>query len=332
MDISAKRERPPADNILNEIFFDQKCGKNDTHDLFFGWCSRAPLNQRIKTMCEGIGGVEGLCDFDSAFVDTPNPTIDNITDYVLPTNDVPPYPAKLPEYIFWRNKCKNGPGKITNDNGTERIDPTIADQIILKCRQEMYGVQGLPLWLMLLIIFLVLTAVTVSAGLFWKFYIKKRYFSPQRSTKMGSQWTSAPFLSKDEGSRFSTYSLKRSSALPIGSSQARRSGESSAIPIGSSQTRLISGRSSAVPIVSSNMKVVSGQSSAVPIGSSNTRVASGQSSAVPMSGSSTKVNSMSRAPSVTPSVTPSGAPSKASRETSRRSRTPSIRSSSAFKP
>lgn len=292
------KDRPPADKVINEVFFDKKCGYNETHDLFFTWCSRAPINQKVKAQCSGLTGTDIVCDFRGAFVDNNSSNIDDLPEYV-PDSDattvVPSYPEKLPEYWSYRWICDyGGPTKITNTNGTEKLDSDQADQIIMICRQELYGVQGLPLWLILLIIFLVLSAVTVSAGLFWKYYIKKKFYGHQHSTRTGSQWTSAPYQSSDGKSKFSRFSLTR--------------------------------RSGSIPTGSSNMKLISGQSSGVPIGSSQTRLVSGQSSAVPISNSSTKINSTSRAPSVATSMAPSRVPSKAPSETSRRSKTPSIRS------
>lgn len=54
-------DRPPADRIINEVFFDKKCGKGETNKQFFRWCMD-PKQNTFTTKCQGIGGAKVLCE------------------------------------------------------------------------------------------------------------------------------------------------------------------------------------------------------------------------------------------------------------------------------
>lgn len=204
--------RPPADIIINEVFFDKKCGLEKSHDRFYKWCSVASVGKKVKTQCEGISGSSGYCDFEAAFVKDLNSPLDNLTDYEFIANDtsIPEYPDKYPEYIYTSHSCNMGGQKATVWTNVTKISPDLSERIVRACHQEMYGVSGLPLWLILLVIFLVLLAISIAGSLFWTYWVKKKLDKkPGGSSRMSSRLTSAPFSSSSAKAGFTSAASRK---------------------------------------------------------------------------------------------------------------------------
>lgn len=109
---------------------------------------------------------------------------------------------RVPTEFSYLHQCGFGPDKPTTKwSDTIPLPRAKAEEIMEFCRQEVYGApQALPLWLILLIIFLVITAVSISAALFWHYWLRKKLYGRQHGDTSGSTigstfYTSAPFSS-----------------------------------------------------------------------------------------------------------------------------------------
>lgn len=269
-------ERPPADVMPAEVFFDKKCGKKagSEHDSFYRWCSK-PVEKELTVNCTEVGGLKGDCifkfrfgfdkikkryaqlsssDFDSSssfrelgLVDPKTgPKLDNSTNTTAPIGQ-PPIPQDPPRILFWDYKCAYG-NKTSGILGESKLSKDVADKIIRTCNQELYGVQeSWPLWLILLVIFIILVALTVAGGLFWRYWLRRKVYGRQAgepASTLGSQWTSAPLSAySDVSNQSKSSSDKRKKAQASAASQASVSnpsqlpGSLSRTPGSSQQTR-----------------------------------------------------------------------------------------------
>lgn len=166
-------DRTPADNLINEVFFDKKCGLDGSHDRLYQWCSEVPAERLVKSRCEGISGSAGPCELEAAFVPSENYNTSKLSEFVSNSTAVP----GEPKFIYIKHACSMGgedSTKWTNETKFLPLPRDELDKIILNCRQELYGVEGMPLWLILLVAFLVVIAVSVAGSLFWKFWLKHK--------------------------------------------------------------------------------------------------------------------------------------------------------------
>lgn len=194
--------RPPVDTMPNEIFFDKKCGKGKDHDTFFKWCAKPNDTERIHVVCEGISGSMGYCDAEvwfgfegqrsgnfTFFDSQPKPNSTTIPS-IIPK-------GRLPTKLNWKIICSVGPEKkALLTVGDVRIAKKVSEDIVTICRQELYGPeQGWPLWLILLVIFILIVALTIAGSLFWTYWLKRKIYGPQPGeplSTLGSRWTSVP--------------------------------------------------------------------------------------------------------------------------------------------
>lgn len=228
VELLAQTDTPPADDIVNEVFFYRKCGRFKTDKVFFQNCIN-PTTGIIKNIkCERLGGSSGACDFgieycfsqtkgqecppgdiapavliERAANDTVSTTVStNLTTSTTPvpsSTTVAPV-AQIPTGFRYYHTCSNGPGKPSTIFNTKVVPREKMEEVMEFCRQELFGPpKSLPLWLILLIIFLVITAVSIASFLFWRYWLRKKlYEKPQRenSSSFGSFFTSAPFSSR----------------------------------------------------------------------------------------------------------------------------------------
>lgn len=183
-------ERPPADDLINEIIFDKKCGrKKEGREAFFKWCTgeREYVN---NIRCSGLAGSSGQdCEVSASYYPGNG------------TNLKPPYYTDFkPKGIKVKIKCPNlaNPDKAVDWPPIEA--PFKNDDEFLKaakyCRQELYGVDGLAWWVILLIILAVLLVLALAFYLFWKYFLRARYYKTNSNGL--SQYTSAPFSATSE--------------------------------------------------------------------------------------------------------------------------------------
>lgn len=195
-------------DLLDEIFFKDKCGK-DSSQVFYGWCSAGAVDSKVITFCEPFGKHGQNCTHLFRF------TQDNIKNYsdpdplksgstrtttalnsTTPNADPNPVDAK---FLYIKPWCKIS--NVPLDNDAYYSPPIVKERIAtirLFCDQKLNGVQGMPLWLILLIIFLVLTAVITAAALFWRYWLRRRLYGPapdEPRSALESHITSAPFSS-----------------------------------------------------------------------------------------------------------------------------------------
>lgn len=158
-------DRPPVDKAVNEIFFDKKCGILGTEKLFFGNCMSPSDNEITGIKCEEFRGQSGACDMKIAFTFDNYRSSENTTPIAIPT-------GFRYDYSCYFGSQESKPPQILA--GNVRVPRETMLEVMEFCRQELYGPpSALPLWLILLIIFLVIAAVSVSAYLFWHYWLRK---------------------------------------------------------------------------------------------------------------------------------------------------------------
>lgn len=202
-------DRPPTDDPFSEIIFDRKCAtKPDDHNKFYRWCmfeANAGSSQDTTATCTGLGGGLGTCTLKARLSSKPNPfarylaqgveyvryirqeiettTITsspsdttNVTkSNISTTTPIPNDNTDRVRYFYWQRECEAGGNKPTEkSSGYKELTYEEADKLVRFCEQEIYGSPfGLPLWLLILIIMLVMTAVAVSAFFFWRSYTRR---------------------------------------------------------------------------------------------------------------------------------------------------------------
>lgn len=283
-----------------EVIF-EKCGKDS--DKFYKWCSKGLLNSKIETKCEGLFGTVGACDYKAQF--TENDSIKpfrsghiellatNTTEFnsttTPPVVDIvsPPTTGK-PNFIYWKHICSMGGSKKQNNDGFLKMDGDKYDKLTRLCSQKLYGVQGMSLWLILLICFLVLTAVITAFALFWRYWLRKRVYGPapgETVSAINSQYTSSPYSQSEAGREGSSSSSRKrrgaSSAMLSGSLMpSTRMASGSRMPSGSripSGSRMPSSGGRSVMVSGSKMPSSNNVSSASRM-YSNSRLNSGRNS------------------------------------------------------
>lgn len=184
-------ERPPSDVMVNEMFFDKKCGVEGTRQLFYENCMK-PSGSNIEGIkCKDVHGSSGVCDVELQFL------FDNETT----TPSVSADNQRIPTGLHYKHVCSFGPGKTgSNWEADVMLPRDRMQEIIESCRQELFGPPpSLPLWLILLIIFLVIAAVSITAFLFWRYWLRQKLYGRgpgNGSSSFGSFYTSAPFSSR----------------------------------------------------------------------------------------------------------------------------------------
>lgn len=256
-------ERPPADVMPAELFFDKKCGKSsEEHDYFFKWCSN-PTDSRISVNCTGVGGIKGDCRFGLKFgfeltknmlvelqylnpssAVFSNTTESSLTTVITTTESAP----KIPNELVWNYDCHYA-GKKSGLGGRSILTTEVAEKIVKTCHQELYGyTKPWPLWLILLVILIILSTLSFAGFLFWKYWLRPKLYGRQAGgvSTLGSQWTSVPLSNSSAISKSSSMSRRRRSSAPsnqsIVASRAKlESSPASGLP---SMSRLPSLRSS----------------------------------------------------------------------------------------
>lgn len=184
--------RPVVDTFIGEVFFDRKCGKqgDPLREEFYKWCSGEIKESKGAICYELAGGGENLkC---------------NVTVRWDPDTNQPLEPPDFPNYkptgVVWSIFCPNeiNPEKsgILNNAYSKFTDERELIEATKICRQELYGVEGLPWWLILLIILGVLLIVAGAFALFWKFFLRQKIYGRNQS-KMGSNFTSEAFTARE---------------------------------------------------------------------------------------------------------------------------------------
>lgn len=167
VDLREEAGRPPTDATFKEIFYDKKCGRYDGNQNFYRWCAGESSNATIETKCIGLHGSNQTCEATARIL----------------TED-PLYKDGFGPFEFLQ-VCRFGPTKEpTKENVTVILEEQEYRDIKRFCFQELYGPPAImPLWLLLLIVFLTLLAVGTSAVLFWKYWLRQRIYGRARNQK-----------------------------------------------------------------------------------------------------------------------------------------------------
>lgn len=281
--------RPPADRINHEIILDKKCAVAGNHDKFFKWCSIG--EGTVETVCEGISGSSGECTATANFTSKPlfavtgrssdssYPSLSRAetfsSSYQNTTSQPATTPASIhdetkPIYLNFDQICENGssPEKNTNLTLSEFLSPDEYNKIRKFCYQEVYGIPySMPLWLILLIIFSVILAVSIATALFWTYWVKKRFYrSPPNhlTSRIESHWTLSPASTiSDADARLpretspSTSHRSNQHPKPSATSNASRSQGSMRSLASSNVSRSQNSRASAASVKTINTKATS---------------------------------------------------------------------------
>lgn len=166
----ATTPRAPSDEPYKEYIYDKKCGQND-NGTFWKWCAREINETSISTTCTGLFGSGDTCP----------------VDFILKT-DLPEHQGGNGSFGPFDavRRCDYGPGKPNSVKDEIRIHPQEYQDIQRFCYQELHGYPPrMPLWLILLIVFLTLLALGTSAVLFWKYWIKPTVDGKSQTAKKG---------------------------------------------------------------------------------------------------------------------------------------------------
>lgn len=268
----ASGARPPADELLKEIIFDQKCYNNNDNSTrlpFLEWCSKG--KGKISAVCLGLGGSNVNCTVNAEFdppekrayvledyvqpiwreeghLATATETVNSTTSPLLngsstigPSSTVPPPPdIKLPKKVKWEQICPVGLGKNYTQRHSVDLTPDKAETIMDFCEYQLDPTRGMAWWLILILVLLTIAGVSAAFALFWKYWLRRRIYGKEpgeTSSRVGSSYTSAPISSMSGVSQPSGFK-RVSQARPSTSGAQFSRASGSGVPSGRSSTRL----------------------------------------------------------------------------------------------